>query len=100
MLAIRRLALGAIAAGSLLSGAAQAESVPPFFGYSGYFGGPSPYYTPHSDVHQTTRMEHGTQAFGVRTYTPGGPFWRYQLNNEGFRAHRRHHRRSSIRVRG
>ncbi len=95
---MRCLALGAVAAGVLLSGAAKAEGFPPFFGYSGYYGSPTTFYTRDPDVHQTTRMESGSQTFGVRTYTSGGPFWGYKHNSQGFRARRYH--RAPIRVRG
>lgn len=67
------------AAGSVgLAGAALADGYPPFFGYSGYFGQPTPYYTHDPDVHQSTTMVDGYQGFGVRTYTTGGPFWGYK----------------------
>lgn len=78
---------------------ALADGYMPYYGFSGYYGRPAPYYTLDTDVHQTTRYEDGSPAFGTRTYTAGGPFW-------GYKAYTRHrlapHRRKAryIRVRG
>lgn len=76
---------------------AQADGYPPFFGYSGYFGGPAVYYTPTPDIHQSTTPPRGLWGAGVRTYTPGGPFWRYKPTMRGF-IYRRH--RGPVRVKG
>ena len=69
----------AIGAGALAcASGARADGHQPFYGYSGYFGGPAVYYTPTPDVHQSTSMRDGEQGFGIRTYTNGGPFWGYK----------------------
>ena len=66
-------------AGILFAAApAQAGGSSPYYGFSGYFGGPATYYTRDTDVQQATTMRDGSQGAGVRTYTPGGPFWRYK----------------------
>ena len=58
-----------------MGGSASAE---PFYGYSGYVGGPAPYYTQSPEIHQTTTPRGGVLDFGIRTYTTGGPFWGYR----------------------
>lgn len=68
------LALGLVAAAP----AARADGYPPFFGYSAYFGGPAPYFTPDTDVQQTTLHREDSAGFGTRTYHRGGPFWGYR----------------------
>ncbi|WP_375461310.1 hypothetical protein [uncultured Enterovirga sp.] len=83
------------AAAVIAATAAQADSFPPFYGYSGYFGAPTTYYTRDLDVQQSTRMRDGYQGFGVRTYTTGGPFWGYKSHRRLLRA-----RREGLRVKG
>ena len=78
---------------------ALADGYPPYFGFSGYYGQPAPYYTRDSDVHQATRYEGGSSAFGVRTYTAGGPFWGYKANTHQAVAPR-HRKARYVRVRG
>lgn len=76
--------------GALAATPALADGYPPYFGFSGYFGGPATFYTPDTDVQQTTRLEAGSSAFGTRTYTAGGPFWHYKPSRSGgFPGHRR-----------
>jgi len=92
-------AAGAVA---LLCGAAsaRADDGVPFYGYSGYFGRPTTYYTRDPDVQQVTVPRGGDFGFGVRTYTTGGPFWRYKpVYARGFERRRRYHRHV-LRVRG
>jgi hypothetical protein len=94
------LAALAFLALALAAGPAAAEGFPPYFGFSGYFGGPTTYYTHDTDVHQTTRLENGSELFGERTYTAGGPFWRYQPNARTVVRHTVYKRRVYRRVRG
>ena len=99
--AVTRMGAGAWAVGcgfaALVSagGGARAE---PFFGYSGYFGGPATYYTRSNDVHQVTIPRDGYFAFGVTTYTAGGPFWGYKPS--GYNRSLRVRSRRAIRVKG
>lgn len=91
------LCLGAgLSAGG--AGLARADGYMPYYGFSGYYGGPSVYYTRDTDVQQSTMMREGEQGFGTRTYTSGGPFWRYKAKGVGQLPPRRH--REVIRVRG
>lgn len=85
--------------GALASVPALAGGAVPYYGFSGYYGGPATYYTHDTDVHQTTRMDGGSQAFGTRTYTAGGPFWHYKANNRTLHRERRRQARY-IRVKG
>lgn len=78
---------------------ALAEGFPPYYGFSGYFGQPAPYYTLDTDVHQKTTFEGGSPAFGTRTYTAGGPFWGYKANSR-HRLAPRHRKARYVRVRG
>ena len=94
-------------ASALILGAATLAAGPagatPYYGFSGYYGGPATYYTHDTDIHQTTRLEGGSPTFGVRTYTAGGPFWRYQNARPAsvYRVHRHRYRHvRAIRVRG
>lgn len=72
----------ALLLGTLAAMPAHADGFPPYFGFSSYYGGPAPYYTQDTDVHQTTRLEAGQETFGTRTYTAGGPFWGYKANQK------------------
>lgn len=92
------LTLAMLGAGLLGAVPAKADGMPPFYGYSGYFGQPAVYYTRGTDVQQATTMRDGYQGFGVTTYTAGGPFWRYKPNMIHSLPYRRH--REVIRVRG
>lgn len=87
-----------VLAGAMAGTPALADGYPPYFGFSGYFGGPAPYYIRDTDVHQSTRMEGGYQALGVRTYTAGGPFWGYKANVRPAGA--RHRKARHVRVKG
>lgn len=93
-------ALAAAALGLLASPAARADGAVPFYGYSGYFGGPAVYYTAAPDVHQTTRPVEGSLGFGVATYTTGGPFWGYKPVHAYPAGLRRYRREHVLRVRG
>lgn len=91
---------GAAAFGALsllAATAARADGAVPFYGYSGYFGAPTTYYTGDPDVQQTTRMVDGYQGFGIRTYTTGGPFWGYKTHRRTLRERRS---RDPLRVKG
>ena len=86
-------------------GAKAADGYPPFYGYSGYYGGPTAYYTHDPDVQQVTAIRDAYFGFGVRTYTTGGPFWSYRSSrarNGFYTSGRRYHhaRDRAIRVRG
>ncbi|MDB5592465.1 hypothetical protein [Enterovirga sp.] len=95
---MRRTAwLAALTLGLLAGSGAKADGFPPFFGYSGYFGAPTTYYTRHPDVQQATRMVDGYQGFGVTTYTTGGPFWGYKSHRRILRERRV---RETVRVKG
>ena len=102
MIGTRSLLASALVAGAMAVTAGSAVATP-YYGFSGYYGGPSTYYTNDPDIHQTTRLEGGTPTFGVRTYTTGGPFWRYQNARPAriYRVHRHRHRPvRAIQVRG
>ena len=89
------LAFGAVCA--VAGTGAQADSFPPFYGYSGYFGAPTTYYTRDPDVQQVTTIKDGYQGFGTRTYTTGGPFWGYKSHRRFLREQRS---RDALRVKG
>lgn len=61
-----------------MAAASSACAAEPYYGYSGYFGGPAPYYTHASDVQMSSTRSLGLTGFGTRVYTRGGPFWRRQ----------------------
>lgn len=87
-----------VACGSL----ARADSYPPFYGYSPYFGGPTTYFTPDDDVHSASTLSEGLPGFGTRTYYRGGPFYRYRPNvvrRAYYPRHQRQQRRRSVLVR-
>lgn len=68
-----------LAMGLAAAGAARADGYPPFFGYSPYLGGPTPYFTPDDTIHEVTKPAQGGEwGFGTRTYYRGGPFWGYE----------------------
>lgn len=93
-----RPALAALAlAGAMGSAPALADGTP-FYGFSGYYGGPTAYYTYDTDVQQATRLNGGQGDFGVRVYTPGGPFWTYKAHGRTGLPYRR--RAGPIRARG
>lgn len=102
MIGTRSLLASALILGVATLAAGPAGATP-YYGFSGYYGGPSTYYTNDPDIHQTTRLEGGTPTFGVRTYTAGGPFWRYR-NAQPARVHRvqrqRYRHVRAIQVRG
>ena len=56
-------------------GMAMADGYPPFYGYSGYFGGPRTYFTPENDVRSAATISEGLPGYGTRTYYRGGPFF-------------------------
>lgn len=90
-------AAGAVA---LLCGTAPAMADgAPFYGYSGYYGRPTTYYTRDPDIQQVTVERGGDFGFGIRTYTTGGPFYRYKAAHTGVMVRRRYHRHV-LRVRG
>lgn len=98
---VRAAALTVLLGASLSAGAAglaRADGYLPYYGFSGYYGGPSVYYTHGTDVQQTTAMQGGDQGFGTRTYTSGGPFWRYHAKGIGRLPARRE--REALRVKG
>ena len=78
---------------------AEAEGYPPFYGYSGYYGGPAVYYTHDLDVHQSTTPRDGDLGYGIRTYTTGGPFWGYKRSRT-VRQPQRYRQHGAVRVRG
>lgn len=79
-------------------GEARADGYPPFYGYSGYFGGPTVFFTPHDDVRQATTMYDGEPR--TVTYYRGGPFYGYRPKTRRAFAPHRHHRRAALRMRG
>lgn len=95
-------AVAALGMGLLGADAVRADGAQPFYGYSGYFGGPAVYYTADPDVHQTTTPSEGYLGFGTVTYTTGGPFWGYKpVRNYPVSYQRRRHREERVlRVRG
>lgn len=100
MIRIRPTArLAGLSLGLLVAAAAPAaaDGMPPFYGYSGYFGAPTPYYTHDLDVQRSTRMVEGYQGFGEATYTTGGPFWGYKSHRRVVRERRVRH---TVRVKG
>ena len=73
----------------------------PFYGYSGYFGGPATYYSRDADVQLSSTRSPGLTGFGTRVYTRGGPFWRRQGAVRTLAAYgRRDGRRVVLRRRG
>lgn len=94
--------VAAFGMGMASGGLARADSYPPFYGYSPYFGGPTTYFTPDSDVHSASTLSEGLPGFGTRTYYRGGPFYRYRPNvvrRAVYPRHYRHQRRRSVLVR-
>lgn len=97
-ISMRRGCALAFGAASLIAATAvQADGFPPFYGYSGYFGAPTTYYTRDPDVQQVTTIVDGYQGFGTRTYTTGGPFWGYKTHRRILRERRS---REALRVKG
>lgn len=94
---IHAAAAAMVAIGMVAATSAQADGFPPFYGYSGYFGAPTTFYTRDPDVQQVTRIKDGHQGFGTRTYTTGGPFWGYKSHRRVLREHRS---RGTLRVKG
>lgn len=95
----------ALAAGFTLIGVsgAFASGPVPFYGYSPYFGGPSPYYTYDDDVQASSTQSYGMPGFGTRVYARGGPFWHKTAHPATLRAVRERHdrrRRVVLRRRG
>lgn len=80
---------------------ASGAGAEPFYGYSGYFGGPAPYYTLDTDVHQSSTRSVGLPGFGTRVYTEGGPFWHWRpFGYARVYSPRRERRRVVLRRRG
>lgn len=69
---------GVLLIGLSVGGAARADGYPPFYGYSGYFGGPAAYFTQDTDVRQVTSGQESGITSATRTYYRGGPFWTYR----------------------
>ncbi len=93
-----------LAAGFTLLGVtgASASGPIPFYGYSPYFGGPSPYYTYDEDVQVSSTQSYGMPGFGTRVYSRGGPFWTKTMRPASLDAvsERRARRRAVLRRRG
>ena len=96
---MRRTAIGGAGGALLFLGTLAGASAEPFYGYSGYFGGPAPYYTLDTDVHQSSTRSEGLPGFGTRVYTEGGPFWHWRPFRT-VRVDRQRRRRVVLRRRG
>jgi hypothetical protein len=97
---VRRVLGACVLLGGMSAVPAMAEGFPPYFGFSGYYGAPTTYYTQDTDVHQSTRLEAGSSAFGTRTYTRGGPFWGYQPVQRRVGGHHHYRKARYVRVKG